>query len=68
MKRNGALQRTHQLYYQHRNMLPVVSDDREMSVSNSHPITFNHYRRPTLLDESQIAQIEVENCWRKTFS
>lgn len=40
---------------------PVMSDDREMSVSDSHPITFNRHLGQTSEDEGQIAKIKVWN-------
>lgn len=64
VKSNGELQRTWHLYWLHWNVLPVMSDDREMSVSNIHPITFNHRLRHTSKDESQIAKIKGGNCWQ----
>lgn len=38
----------------------VMSDDREMSVSDIHPITFNRRLRRSSSDDGQTAEIKVE--------
>lgn len=38
----------------------VMSDDREMSASDIHPITFNRRFRHTSSDDGQTAEIKVE--------
>lgn len=38
----------------------VMSDDREMSASDIHPITFNRRLRHTSSDDGQTAEIKVE--------
>lgn len=41
------------------NVASVMSDDREMSVSEIHPITFNRSLRRTSSDDGQTAEIKV---------